>query len=82
MDKDRRKIDYHEHEAPDPALFPDLSNVASAQECTGLMHKSPQDGAEWESYQQLSSMAVPREETSVRPEKGFGKGPAGKPQAE
>lgn len=59
-DKNRPKIDYHEHDEPDPALFPDISNVASANECTGLMFKTPQDGDEWESYQQLSSMAVPR----------------------
>lgn len=41
-------------------MFPDISNVASANECTGLMYKSPQNQAELESYQQLSSMLIPR----------------------
>ena len=60
MTDNKRKIDNHEHDEPNPALFPDISNVASANECTGLMPQPPQDGDELESYQQLSSMAVPR----------------------
>lgn len=61
MKKPKRKIAYHEHEEPSVEQFPDISNVASANECTGLMHKSPQDQAELESYQELSSMAIPRD---------------------
>ena len=53
------KIDYHEHET-----LPDISNVASAQECTGLMHKSPRSLEELENYQELSSMAIPKEKRS------------------
>lgn len=58
MKKPKRKIEYHEHENPGEKI-PDISNVASASECTGLMHKSPQDESELESYQELSSMAIP-----------------------
>lgn len=60
MAKKRRKIQYHEHEAPEQEGFPDISNVASANECTGLMYKSPRNQDEWDSYQQLSSMAIPQ----------------------
>jgi len=61
MKKRKRKINYHEHEELARAKFPDISNVASASECTGLMHKSPQDQEEWENYQELSPMAIPRD---------------------
>lgn len=57
-----RKIQYHEHDEPRQELFPDISNVASASECTGLMHRSPNNEDELESYRQLSSMAIPRKE--------------------
>ncbi len=60
MKKPKRKIDYREHEEP-KEQFPDISNVASANECTGLMYKAPADQEEWDSYQELSSMAIPRE---------------------
>lgn len=60
MKKPKQKIAYHEHD--DPEMSPDLSNVASASECTGLMHRSPQNEAEWDSYQELSSMAIPKKE--------------------
>ena len=58
----RRKIDYHEHEATGEELFPDISNVASANECTGLMYRAPADQEELENYRQLSSMAIPKKE--------------------
>ena len=61
MAKSKRKIQYGEHRDPSER-FPDISNVASASECSGLMHRSPVDGAEWENYQELSSMAIPRDE--------------------
>ena len=54
------KIDYHEHDTPRRDQFPAISNVASANECTGLMYKAPADQEEWDSYQELSSMAIPR----------------------
>ena len=61
MKKPKGRIAYHEHEEPSGERFPDVSNVASASECTGLMHKSPQDQEEWDSYQELSSMAIPKD---------------------
>lgn len=61
MKKPKLKIAYHEHEDPSAGKFPDISNVASASECTGLMHRSPRDEAELDSYQELSSMAIPKE---------------------
>ena len=54
------KIDYHEHDTPRRDQFPAISNVASANECTGLMYKAPADQEERDSYQELSSMAIPR----------------------
>lgn len=65
MPKPKPKINYHEHDTPLQDQFPDISNVASASECTGLMHRSPADREEFESYQELSSMAIPKE----KPEK-------------
>lgn len=56
----KQKIDYHEHDTPQQGSFPDISNVASVNECTGLMHRAPVDEAELENYQELSSMAIPR----------------------
>ncbi len=60
MEKPKRRIDYREHEDPAEGRFPDISNVASASECTGLMYKAPADQEEWDSYQELSPMAIPR----------------------
>lgn len=61
MKQPKEKIDYHEHDDL-PELYPDISDVASANECTGLMYRTPVSGEEWESYQQLSAMGIPREE--------------------
>ena len=61
MEDTGKKINYREHETPDPEMFPDISNVASANECTGLMYRVPINNAELESYQQLSPMEIPRE---------------------
>ena len=62
MEKPKRKIDYREHEDPAEGRFPDISNVASASECTGLMYRAPADREELENYRQLSSMAIPKKE--------------------
>jgi hypothetical protein len=40
--------------------LPTISNVASATECTGLMYLPPQDEEELASYQELSSMEIPK----------------------
>ncbi len=60
-----KKIDYHEHDTPKREEFPDVSNVASANECTGLMYKTPVNDEEWEALQQLSPMAIPRGKREV-----------------
>ncbi len=48
-----KKIDYH-------CEPPDISSTASATECTGLMYKPPVDMAEYEAYQELSGMEIPK----------------------
>lgn len=53
-------MDYHEHETPETGEYPDISNVASANECTGLMPRTPQNQEELENFRELSSMAIPR----------------------
>ena len=40
---------------------PEISNVASMSECTGLMQSIPRTEEEAESYRSLSSMEIPRE---------------------
>ena len=52
----RHRFDHHEHDTGPE------TPVASANECTGLMFTPPEDQAQWESYQQLSPMAIPRRE--------------------
>lgn len=52
-------FDYHEHDTPLEEQLPGISNVASANECTGLVPRAPQDQEELENYQALSSMAIP-----------------------
>lgn len=54
------KKEYHEHDTPKRGEYPDSSAVVSATECTGLMYKTPLDGEEWESYQELSPMGIPK----------------------
>ena len=48
-----KKIDYH-------CVTPDITTTASAMECTGLMYKPPVDTDEYESYQQLYGMEIPK----------------------
>lgn len=40
--------------------YPDISEVASSNECTGMIPTPPLDEAEYESYQQLYSMEIPQ----------------------
>lgn len=62
MSRKQQKIDYHEHDTPNEPEYPDISNVASATECTGLMYRVPVEDGELESYQELSSMEIPKGE--------------------
>ena len=41
-------------------VFPEISGTASAMECTGLMYKPPVDMEEYESYQELYGMEIPK----------------------
>lgn len=41
-------------------VFPDITSTASATECTGLMYKPPVNREEYESYQELSGMEIPK----------------------
>lgn len=59
-EKPGRKLDYHEHDTPKEGTFPNISGVASANECTGLMYRTPVNDEELESYQELSSMEFPK----------------------
>lgn len=62
------KQNYHEHDTPKPEQLPTTSNVASANECTGLMYKTPENDEEWEALQELSPMAIPKKEV---PQEGY-----------
>lgn len=62
------KRNYHEHDTPKPGQLPETSSVASANECTGLMYKTPESGEEWEALQELSPMAIPKKKV---PQEGF-----------
>ena len=62
MDKEKKGFAYGEH----VELFPDLSNTVSATECTGLMYKPPLTPDEYESYQTLHSMEIPKKLPSRR----------------
>lgn len=66
--KKQKKICYHEHETPKEGSFPNLSNVASVNECTGLMFTPPKNEGELEAYEQLSSMEIPREKGKKKDE--------------
>lgn len=57
---EKEKINYHEHDTPDEKDFPNISNVVSATECTGLMYRTPVDNEEVESYEELSTMEIPK----------------------
>lgn len=59
MKNPKRKINYREHEGPEEQ-FPDIPGAASATELTGLMYRAPTDQEEWDSYQELYPMAIPK----------------------
>ena len=59
----KKKIDYHEHDTLPEDKFPAVSNVASANECTGLMYKTPIDRQELGAYRELYSMEIPQRST-------------------
>ncbi|MDR0314474.1 MAG: hypothetical protein LBH71_00800 [Oscillospiraceae bacterium] len=42
--------------------YPDISNVSSMSDCTGLMHTPPQNDEEYQAYQDLSNMQIPKQD--------------------
>ena len=46
-------------------VTPDISQTASATDCTGLMYKPPHSRAEYESYQETYGMQIPKIEELV-----------------
>ena len=59
-----KKIDYHEHQGPEQA-----SGVASANECTGLLYRAPENEEERENAQDLLPLEVPPAPRKSRAEK-------------
>lgn len=56
MNKEKKGFRYGEH----VEIFPEISDTASATECTGLMPTPPKTPEEYEAYQTLHSMGVPK----------------------
>lgn len=48
--------------------YPDISNTVSSCECTGMMYAPPQSEAEFESYQDMFQMQIPKKD-SKKPDK-------------
>jgi len=44
----------------DCGLFPNIAGTASACECTGMMYSPPKNEDEYEAYQALFSMQIPK----------------------
>ena len=40
--------------------YADISNIASTQECTGLMSRPPQTEEEYEAFQEIYGMETPK----------------------
>lgn len=49
-----KEIDYDD--------YPGISNTASSTECTGMMYAPPQNEEEFESYQDMFDMEIPKKE--------------------
>ncbi len=43
------------------SYLPDVSNISSATECTGLMQTPPLNEEEYESYQEIYHIEIPKE---------------------
>ena len=63
--KTRRRIwqDDLEHYLKEPGDYPNLTPTVSAQETTGMIPAPPQSDAQYESYQTLSGMQIPKLQT-------------------
>ena len=45
---------------PSREPYPDITHTSSCTECTGLMARPPQDMDEYESYQDVYGMEIPK----------------------
>lgn len=55
-DVDKTTLDWEED------YYPGISNIVSASECTGMMYAPPQNEDEQESYSDMFSMQIPKED--------------------
>lgn len=62
QEQEKKGFQYGEH----VEVFPNVSDTVSCTECTGLMPTPPKTPAEYESYQELHSMGVPKKLPSRR----------------
>lgn len=58
--KEKEGFEYHEYEEPDSGLFPEMGNVSSATESTGMMPTPAGDQDAYHAYQDLAGMAIPK----------------------
>lgn len=54
-------IDKKKHGPRKGCVYEDMTSTVSGTECTGLMPTPPQDEDEYEAYQELHGMEVPKE---------------------
>ena len=42
--------------------YPNINSTTSATDTTGMMPTPPQNNAEWEAYEELAGMEIPRKQ--------------------
>lgn len=55
-------MDKKKHSPRKGCIYEDMTSTVSGTECTGLMPTPPQDADEYEAYQELYGMEVPKKE--------------------
>lgn len=60
VEKKTKICDKHKDKDAEYDSYPDISDIASATDCTGLMYAPPQNEEEFESYQELSGIELPK----------------------
>lgn len=55
-------MDKKKHSPRKGCVYEDMTSTVSGTECTGLMPTPPQDADEYEAYQELHGMEVPKKE--------------------
>ncbi len=76
MEKDPRNVDaLHVEELKNDSLakymeqdkvFPDMTSTVSAQECTGLFPRKPENAEEYENLQEMYGMEIPKKKDAER----------------